>query len=267
MMDVLARMLGKRPPGESTAPSAPSFLSNQWNLDSPLVYLSQADPWTIRDACAGSVAHRWEPSTAFKSFFLAFLAMCFRPWIVMAIRRSRGVRSHGDSIGDSRLESVLPIRHFPPWIQLVIDPALAFTAGAATHSADTRLSFLLKASAVAMLCIRGFAYSHYRAGIREAVEHQLESAELVQDIAPELQPPLPPPRTHPTAAPAEVFISPNVAAGRPETAGLFERPHPKYRELLEENQEPPARQYNWSALKPRIAGPWRDSSICTGSLG
>lgn len=54
MMDVLARMLGRRPPGESTAPGAPSFLSNQWNLDSPLVYLSQADPWTIRDACAGT---------------------------------------------------------------------------------------------------------------------------------------------------------------------------------------------------------------------
>lgn len=54
MMDVLARMLGRRPPDESAAPGAPSFLSNQWNLDAPLVYLSQADPWTIRDACAGT---------------------------------------------------------------------------------------------------------------------------------------------------------------------------------------------------------------------
>lgn len=195
---------------------------------------------TVFWPAANGATHRWEPSTAFKAFFLAFLAMCFWQWMVMAIRRSRGVRSHGDSIGDSRLESVLPIRRLPAWIQLVIDPVLAFTAGAATHSTDPRLSFLLKASAVAMLCIRVFAYSHYRAGIREAVEHQLESEQLVQDIATELQPPLPPPRTHPSAAPAEVFISPNVAAGRPETAGLFERLHPKYRELLEEKQEPPA---------------------------
>lgn len=188
---------------------------------------------------ASKNAHRWEPSTAFKAFFLAFLAMCFWQWMVMAIRRLRGVRSHGDSIGDSRLESVLPLRRLPVWMQLLIDPAIAFASGVAAHSTDTRLSFLLKASAVAMLCIRVFAYSHYRAGIREAVEHQLESEQLVQDIATELQPPLPPPRAHPIAAPVEVFISPNVAAGRPETAGLFDRLHPKYRELLEEKQEPP----------------------------
>lgn len=195
---------------------------------------------TVFWPAANGTAHRWEPSTAFKAFFLAFLAMCFWQWIIMAIRHCRGVRSHGDSPGDSRLASVLPLHRLPPWIQLLIDPAIAFAAGAATHSTDTRLSFLLKASAVAMLCIRVFAYSHYRAGIREAVEQQIESEQLVLDIATELQPPPPLPRILPTTAPAEVFISPNVAAGRPETAGLFERLHPKYREILEENQEPPA---------------------------
>ncbi len=90
-----------------------------------------------------------------------------------------------------------------------------------------------------MLCIRVFAYSHYRAGIREAVEHQLESEQLVLDIATELQPPPPPPRILPTTAPAAVFISPNVAAGHPESAGAFERLHPQLRELIKDDAEPP----------------------------
>lgn len=184
-------------------------------------------------------AHRWEPSTAFQLFFMAFLAMSFWHWIVLAVQRWRGVRLHRDSPGDSRLESFLPIRRLPAWIQLAIDPAIAFAAALAVHSTDTRLSVLLKASAVTMLCVRVFAYAHYRARIQEAVDHQLENERLVQDIARELETPPAAPRARPSAEPAQVFTSRNVAAGRPETAGVFDRLHPQFRELIKDEEEPP----------------------------